>query len=340
MGHLEHFAERGYVVMRGLLDPAGDLQPVVDEYSTLADLLAEGWLRDGKLSSYDSRQPLPDRLHHLLRETGGSCFQYFEISLPMDRICEDTPIHLGPAIFGLLKNPRLLAAVETLIGPEIYANPVQHTRIKPPEHQFPRDSQQCLTSRTFWHQDLGVIAEEADHSNIVSAFIPFTETTVENGCVIVVPGSHKGGLAHHCRTVSANGIPEASVGDWLPMIMKPGDVLFLDKLTQHASLANLSGAVRWSFDLRFGPVGQPTGRPWFPGFVARSKAHPEQELSDYEAWVKSWHEARSMMAANRELPKFTRWPWDPRNPARECPVCAVNEPQVAGQMPLATPASM
>jgi len=38
---------------------------------------------------------------------------------------EDTPIHLSEAVFNFLRNPRLLDAVETLIGPEIYSNPIQ-----------------------------------------------------------------------------------------------------------------------------------------------------------------------------------------------------------------------
>ena len=57
--------------------------------------------------------------------------------------------------------------------------------------------------------------------------------------------------------------------------MEPGDVLFLNKLTMHASLPNLSEDVRWSVDVRY----QPTGRPWFPGFVAQSRSAPESVLA-------------------------------------------------------------
>lgn len=324
-----YFDARGYVVMKGLLDPQRDLQPVIDEYSVLADRIAGRLLEDGALASYDRDRPVLDRLHHLLAETGGSCFQHLDISLPMDHIRDDTPVHLGRAIFDLIRNPHLLDAVSTLIGPEIYANPVQHTRIKLPERHFARNAPYSLMGTTFWHQDLGVISEEADRSDIVTAFIAVTASTEDNGCVIVAPGSHKGGLVHHCRTLARNGIPDAAVGPWTPIIMDPGDVLFFHRATQHASLPNLGEDLRWSFDLRYGPIGQPTGRRWFPGFVARSAAHPEQELTDHAAWVRSWHEARSQLATMRELPKFTRWPWDPSNPTRECPVCATHAPVAA-----------
>ena len=57
--------------------------------------------------------------------------------------------------------------------------------------------------------------------------------------------------------------------------MKKGDVLFMDRLTMHASLPNVSDEIRWSFDLRYNRTGDATGRSWFPGFVARSRSNPE-----------------------------------------------------------------
>ena len=74
--------------------------------------------------------------------------------------------------------------------------------------------------------------------------------------------------------------------------MQRGDVLFLTKLTLHASHANNSDAVRWSLDLRYNPIGQPTGRGAFPGFVARSRRQPETELRDPAEWAQLWYDAR------------------------------------------------
>ena len=312
---MAHFEECGYVIINGLLDPDSDIQPVVDEYAAVVDPLAETWLSEGKISSYDRSRPLADRLLQFMRETDGSCYQHLDISLPLvGDILEDTPMHLGPTVFGLLKNRRLLDAVEMFVGPEIYSNPVQHMRIKPPEHCM-RDGKQdnTLISRTFWHQDLAVMAEEADHSNVLSVWFPVMDVDEQDGCLLVVPGSHKGGLAHHCRTARLNGIPEALVGDnRVPLPMKRGDVLFLNKLTMHASLPNVGDHLRWSFDVRYNPIGQPTGRPWFPGFVARSRAHPERESIDHEVWAESWRKARATLAKS-ERPKFNRW--DPNDPS-------------------------
>jgi len=77
--------------------------------------------------------------------------------------------------------------------------------------------------------------------------------------------------------------------------------------TIHSSLDNTTESqVRVSLDLRYKPIGQPTGRPAFPGFIARSRVHPERVLRDPLAWAQSWYEARDRLAA-QETPRFNRW---------------------------------
>ncbi|MGB0389602.1 MAG: hypothetical protein ACPGWR_32680, partial [Ardenticatenaceae bacterium] len=64
--------------------------------------------------------------------------------------------------------------------------------------------------------------------------------------------------------------------------------------------------IRWSFDLRYNPIGKKTGRPWFPGFVARSEQYPERELHDAEQWGQMWRDARRNIVPNG-IPTFNRW---------------------------------
>ena len=92
----------------------------------------------------------------------------------------------------------------------------------------------------------------------------------------------------------------------MPVPMQPGDVLFLTQHTIHGSLANNSDDVRWSFDLRYNPIGQPTGRDLFPGFVARSRANPESVLRDPATWEKLWRDTRDRLAQEAHTP-FNRW---------------------------------
>lgn len=314
--YLEQMDELGFVVIKGLLDPAQDIQPVIDEYTVLLDDLTSRWIAEGKLKSAYDNLPFERRLTEVFWESRQPYHQHFDISLPQDVITDETPIHLGPAIFNLLRSPRLLNAVEVFIGTEIYSNPVQHVRIKLPENLVPEDMRHPLTAKTQWHQDMGVVDSEADRSQILSVWIPLTRATVENVCLIVVPGSHKGELAAHCRLEDYKGlygIPERYIeGNHVPVPMEPGDALFFFSKLKHGSLANVSDEIRWSFDLRYNPIRQPTSRIWFPGFVARSSANPDKELKDPQVWAQLWHDTRSTLARG-EIPTFNRWSQgDPR----------------------------
>ena len=307
-GCMRQFKEQGYVVLEGILDRERDLQPILDHYKRLLDDLSRQLVEEGVLSRTYADLSFGPRLAAVVSETRGAFFQRLEISLPQSGIDPDTPIHHPPEVFQLLRNPRLLDAVEGFIGPEIYSNPVQHIRIKPPQRLLSEDVlANALVARTFWHQDQGVVTPDADSTKMLTVWIPVTDATKKNGCLLVVPGSHKRGLSLHCVTPGKFQIPERLIGAGaVALPMKAGDVLFMHKLTMHSSLPNRSDELRCSFDLRYNPTGQATGRPWFPGFVARSRSNPESELRDPEVWAESWREARDHLA-QVENPKFQRW---------------------------------
>ena len=154
---------------------------------------------------------------------------------------------------------------------------------------------------------------DADDSDILTVWFPLMDTDEENGCLQVVPGSHRSDLMTHCpglghASPSGLQIPESEfeVGKALPIPLKKGDALFMSKFTVHSSLPNNSDRIRWSFDLRYNPVGQSTGRTSFPGFVARSRNNPGSELRDPVVWNEMWTEARDALAKGEE-PSFNRW---------------------------------
>ena len=91
--------------------------------------------------------------------------------------------------------------------------------------------------------------------------------------------------------------------------MKKGDAVFFHRKMMHSSGPNVSEDWRWSFDLRYNPVGMPTGRSWFPGFVARSRVHPEMELTDAAEWKKLWLDAQARLMQSK-MPEFLRWQKD------------------------------
>ena len=275
---LEQFTEQGYVVIGEVLDPIQDLQPVIDDYSLLLDRLAEKWEKRGSANLNLPRIVFRRSPTKIMSASEINISRYFDISLPDAEIDIDEPMHLSEPIFKLITNPRLLDVVESFVGAEILSNPVQHVRIKPPETVVQgKFAQNFLVRRTGWHQDQGVIRPEADETPILTVWLPVNEATVENGCLCVIPGSHRHGLTHHCPGEDGLTIPDRLLESRATAVpMKVGSILCMHRLTQHSSLANRSNTIRWSFDLRYQPVGLPTGRQEYPSFVARTVYTPNK----------------------------------------------------------------
>jgi len=309
---VDQFYEEGYLVVEDLLDVERDLDPVVREYQEVLEREIGRWHTQGKLTSTFDDLPFAERLAAFLNETGRAGYQAFDISLPFAGVTEETPIHLGPATFALLTSPRLIDAVEQIVGPEVLSNPIQHVRIKPPERLLPADFRNSLVGQTDWHQDQGVALPEVDETDMLTVWLPITDATVENGCLCVVPRSHNQGLVTHCpgktEARKALHIPDEIRGtNYIPVPIKRGGALFLHRRTMHASLRNLSDTVRWSYDLRYQPTGQPTGRPWFPSYVVRSRRDPASEVHDHRVWADLWRKTRSRLATTPPEGKFNRW---------------------------------
>jgi ectoine hydroxylase-related dioxygenase (phytanoyl-CoA dioxygenase family) len=307
---LATFNEQGFLVVDDVLDPERDLDPVVAEYEALLDSLVDRWHAEGKLPSRFHDLPFAQRFGRVLNDAPRelNVMSHFDISLPFEGVSEETPIHLGPQTFGLLRNPKLLDVVEQFIGGEIYSNPIQHTRIKPPEDALPEHLRgSSLLAKTDWHQDQGVHLPEADETDMLTVWLPLTDATEVNGCLCVIPGSHRQGLVTHCPRPGARIPDELLAGRPVALPVKRGGVLLFHHLTKHASRVNTSDGIRWSFDLRYHPVGQATGRPAFPGFVARSRQNPSSAVTDWRVWANLWRETRSRLATIHDAGKFTRW---------------------------------
>jgi len=318
----EQFETHGYVVVDDVLDPRRDIQPVLDEYATVLDAIATRLFEAGAISSPFAELPFVERLIAVCEAADRNFPQHFDFSLPQSGVTPETPIHVGPAVFRTLTNPRLLDLVEAIIGPEIASNPVQHIRMKLPQRAVSsRDSYSGLISQTPWHQDNGVVMPEADEATIVTVWFPLTPATVDNGCLQVIPGSHRQGLVAHCPQPAGLTIPPAVLPTQqpaVPLAMPPGSVLLMTQRTIHSSLDNVTrDEVRISMDLRYQPLGQPTGRPAFApaAFAARSQAHPELVLDDPAAWARAWLALRDRLAAEQAIPTFNRWTAD-------APLCA------------------
>jgi phytanoyl-CoA hydroxylase len=311
---IDHFEREGFLVVKGVTGQEF-LDPVAAEYGGVLDRLADGLVAADELTSTYPELPFGERVTKIYAETGRSHAQAFDFSLPFGDVTEETPFWAGPAVLGLITAEPILDVVESLIGPEIYSNPVQHVRIKPPEKYLPVVDGRSILPATEWHQDNGVVTAEADDTDILTVWFSLTDTPVQMGCLKLVPKSKHDGLLRHCLNYSGPGtrvIPEQlfAADEMLPVPTERGDLICMHRQTVHGSLPNLSDRVRWSFDLRYNPIGQPTGRDMFPGFVARSRETPEREFRDADAWHENWAAAKAKMAQltrdGKSVP-FGRW---------------------------------
>lgn len=309
----QHFEREGYLVVEDVLDPLRDFAPIMSEYSQILDGLTETLFHQGAIASTYRDLSICERLIAVRRDSGMSFSQYFDMSLPQNGIEANTPMYVGQAMFRLLRNERLLDLAEQFVGPEIYSNPVQHVRMKLPNKVTDTDSaRDYLAQPVPWHQDNGVVLPEADDTQTLTMWVPMTNTTTENGCMSVIPNSQLEGLVDHCPAAGTVGIPEKALTEEqmaaaVHLSMRPGSVLLMSRHTVHSSMDNFTDdQVRISLDLRYSPIGQPTGRPDFPGFVARSASAPETELHDATAWAQAWYDARRNLARKNEF-TFNRW---------------------------------
>ncbi|HVX45381.1 MAG TPA: phytanoyl-CoA dioxygenase family protein [Mycobacteriales bacterium] len=305
----------GYAVVDHILDPTDDLQPLLADFAGVLDQLAGKLLAGGEVTSTYAELPFGPRLIRLTRECGHSLSQHFDLALPNGGIRSETPIHISAAVFAVLTNPRLLDLAEELLGPEIAVSPVGHVRIKLPEGTLP-DGGDGLMAQIPWHQDNGVVLEEADGIDVLTVWIPVNAATIPNGCMQVVPTSRRHDLQPHCPADKKGlHIPDPFVDEdrAVPLPMEAGSVLLMHPRTIHSSLPNLTeDQVRISLDLRYQPADQPTGRPMFPSFIARSRSNPERELRDWRVWSQQWLDVRARLAADPP-PAYNRW--DPNAPA-------------------------
>ncbi len=311
---IDRFNTDGYLVVEDVLSEDG-LSDVIAEYDEIlrrvtTDLVGQGRLRPLQGTTFSQRYI------EAMRQLDDMyvLYQHLDISLPMiEDLDRSHTLNTGPAVFRLLTDPRLLDIVESVIGPEIYSNPVQHTRIKPPLRSLPNAATDANIAATLWHQDSAVTDPEADATDMLTVWLAVTDATVDNGCMMAERGSHLGDLSLHCpgkRFRAEIYIPDELIDAdrVVPLEVGAGGIVLLHKRTAHGSLDNNSDSIRWSLDLRYQPTGQPTGRSVFPGFVARSAAHPERVLTDPAGWTTLWDRALDRIVSGEIEVQFNaRW---------------------------------
>lgn len=141
------------------------------------------------------------------------------------------PHELGGEWMALARDPRILDIVEILLGPNIMLY-YSMFMMKPPRQGFTAP----------WHQDFAFFVH--DRAKMLACQIYVDDSTLENGCIKVVPGSHKLGLLNHFQgdyfTEKVQGDVTEFDAKAVAVPMRAGGIVIWHSLTLHASDPNRS----------------------------------------------------------------------------------------------------
>jgi 2-oxoglutarate-dependent dioxygenase len=104
--------------------------------------------------------------------------------------------------------------------------------------------------RFHFHQDNQYTRHDGPSINLWTALTPMTE---ENGCLQIVPGSHRQGTYE--SIASGDGDTHRKVKwepqDFVNILMEPGDMVAFTRLTVHGSGPNVSAAHRVAYAIQY-----------------------------------------------------------------------------------------
>jgi non-heme Fe2+,alpha-ketoglutarate-dependent halogenase len=150
-----------------------------------------------------------------------------------------------PWLCDVIRHPKLLDAVEDIIGPNILCWGASFFSKKAHDPRF-----------ISWHNDTFFYAFEP--AETLSAWVSFNDATIESGCVQYIPGSHKGpapqhefkphpnNLAPDGRTVI--GVDESKA---VPAVLSAGQVVFHHESVIHGSGPNNADHPRVGFVIHY-----------------------------------------------------------------------------------------
>lgn len=152
-------------------------------------------------------------------------------------LCIHQPHKVSPVIREALAYPGIASVLSRIIGPDVKCMQSM-LFIKPP--RYPGQA---------WHQD-EIYIPTRDRS-LTGGWIALDDATVENGCLWVLPGSHRSGVLYpqrpHGDTVEFDSASESwgfDDADEIPVEVKAGAVVFFNGYLLHRSRKNRSEGYR------------------------------------------------------------------------------------------------
>lgn len=230
---LHQFAEQGFIVLENAFDPEE-----MDALAQRIDSITEEHNR--KIASTGERQEGISRANEIT---------FTAHLVKKDEIFQQFCAH-----------ETLVDVTTTLLGPDVslYWEQAVYKR-QETKRDFP------------WHQDNGY-GNLAMLDPYLTCWIALADATVENGCIWVMPGSHKGGIVEHRPTPI--GL-QCYFGEdpGVPVALKKGGMAVFSSMLFHRSGPNVSDTVRKGYIVQYsktGTVNAKTGEPFRKVSIAKN----------------------------------------------------------------------
>lgn len=266
---VDFYNTEGYLVIPNLLQEE-DLAQAIEAMTTKVSQIAEELMLAGLIHDQLEDRPFKYRLAELFKDLTAEHFLKYGRSW-RDRI---------PGYFQLMSNPKILDAVESLIGGELFSNPVYNTRPKIPK---------VAAGAVPWHQDKSYWPD-ANSNPVITVWIPLVDANEINGCLHIKPRTHRKRLLKwHQESDTGTGytaLRESQLGKTETVVLPvtAGSAILFNDRCLHMSTPNLSDEVRWSVDLRYQPTDQDPMPGHGAGFLARSYKYPDR-IATLEDWL-------------------------------------------------------
>ena len=231
----------GYLMVRDAISPEY-LEPIRAFIGERVDAFARQRHAAGDIATPHEQEPFGRRYVAIQEELSGRQ----QPQQPRQPAFTATDL-CTKALYDLYTHPAIADVLRVIVGPEVTLHGISVIRIKLPE-----DSRTSIP----WHQDSHYYNE---HMQVVTTWVPLVDADLDNGCLWVIPGSHRWGFLSGARAETGHVLIPEDVeqrGTPTPLPMKAGDVVFLTNLTLHASKVNRTDRVRWSHDFRYHPTAR------------------------------------------------------------------------------------
>jgi chlorinating enzyme len=187
----------------------------------------------------DAARDLLAKFEALERRDGGK----------ISRRTNHKPHLLATWLAELIRDPRILDQVEALIGPDILCWATDFFAKNPGDRK-----------RVTWHQDSTYWG--LSEPDVITAWVAFTPSTVQSGCLRVVPGSHLRDQLPHRDTFSSNNMlsrgqevaVEVDEKDAVDVVLAPGEMSLHSVRLIHGSEPNNAPHRRVGFAIRYIPT--------------------------------------------------------------------------------------